>query len=318
MPAHERLRLPDPELSRPALVLARRFVQRWDLHARQLDDGRYICVRKHLNVGHLFAHLRGEITLGTYLLDQESQARFLVLDADDAQGWAGLGRLSRALVGENVSAYLEKSRRGGHLWLFLAQPVAGREVRAFGLGLLATHQVEGVELFPKQGRIATGPGSLVRMPFGVHRLSGRRYGFHTTDGSPLAPTTREQIHALKTPETVPEASFEAYQSFASSRPPSAITEPLEAPTGTVSERIKASVTVLEFVSQYVELTPKASGALGLCPFHDDHHPSFGVNDAGNYWHCFAGCGGGSVIDFWMKWRGCDFASAVKELATMLF
>jgi len=69
---------------------------------------------------------------------------------------------------------------------------------------------------------------------------------------------------------------------------------------TLSERIKASVTVLEFVSQYVELTPTKSGAIGLCPFHDDHRPSFGVNAEGNYWHCFAGCGEGSVIAFWMQ------------------
>jgi len=39
------------------------------LRAQQLDDGRHICVHELLNVGHLFAHLRGEITLGTYLLD---------------------------------------------------------------------------------------------------------------------------------------------------------------------------------------------------------------------------------------------------------
>ena len=45
----------------------------------------------------------------------------------------------------------------------------------------------------------------------------------------------------------------------------------------ILERIKASVTVLEFVSQYVDLKPTASGAVGLCP--------------GNYWDCFAGCGG---------------------------
>jgi DNA primase len=87
--------------------------------------------------------------------------------------------------------------------------------------------------------------------------------------------------------------------------------------GTVSERIKASVTVLEFVSQYVDLKPTASGAIGLCPFHDDHHPSFGVNAEGDYWNCWAGCGGGSVIDFWMRWRKCDFTTAVKELAEML-
>ncbi|MHA2380553.1 MAG: CHC2 zinc finger domain-containing protein [Candidatus Thorarchaeota archaeon] len=85
----------------------------------------------------------------------------------------------------------------------------------------------------------------------------------------------------------------------------------------VSEKIKSSVTVLEFVSQYVDLKPTGSGAISLCPFHDDHRPSFGVNDEGNYWHCFAGYGGGSVIDFWMNWRECDFTTAIKELAEML-
>jgi hypothetical protein len=29
------------------------------------------------------------------------------------------------------------------------------------------------------------------------------------------------------------------------------------------------------------------GAIGLCPFHDDQHPSFGMNDQENCWHCFA-------------------------------
>ena len=99
-----------------------------------------------------------------------------------------------------------------------AAQVAGREARAFGLGLLAAHQVERVELFPKQDQLSGGPGSLIRMPFGVHWLTGRRYGFYTADGSPLAPTIREQIYALGAPETVPEAAFEAYRSLASSRP----------------------------------------------------------------------------------------------------
>jgi hypothetical protein len=85
MASPERPLLPDTELARPALVLAQRFVQRWDLYARQVDDGSYVCVHEPLNVDLLFAHLRGEITLGAYLLDQDSRARFLVLDADDAQ-----------------------------------------------------------------------------------------------------------------------------------------------------------------------------------------------------------------------------------------
>jgi hypothetical protein len=131
MVERERLLLPDAELSRPVLILAQRFVQRWGLHARQLDDGSYVCVHEQLNVGYLSAHLRGEITLGAYLLDQESRARFVVFDADDAQSWERLGHLVSALADENVQTYLERSRWGGHLWLFLAEAVTGREVRAF-------------------------------------------------------------------------------------------------------------------------------------------------------------------------------------------
>jgi DNA primase len=42
-----------------------------------------------------------------------------------------------------------------------------------------------------------------------------------------------------------------------------------------------------------------------------------VNDKGNYWNCFSGCGGGSVIDWWMKRQNCDFTTAVTELAQMV-
>jgi DNA primase len=80
---------------------------------------------------------------------------------------------------------------------------------------------------------------------------------------------------------------------------------------------------MEFVGRYVNLRPNEGGALGLCPFHDDQHPSFGVNEKGNYWHCFAGCGGGSIIDFWSLWRkknGLDpsFVATITDMAELLF
>jgi hypothetical protein len=93
---------------------------RQDRRARQLDDGSYVCIHEPLNVGHLLDHLRGEITLGAYLPDQESRARFVVLDADDAQAWKCLGHLARALADEDVPSYLERSRRGGTFWLQIA------------------------------------------------------------------------------------------------------------------------------------------------------------------------------------------------------
>ena len=84
-------RQPNPEqLGRLATIMDEVFIQRHDLYARQLDNGRYVCVREPLTQAHLEAHLRGDITLGTYLLDAESKGRFLVLDADDDPNWRRL------------------------------------------------------------------------------------------------------------------------------------------------------------------------------------------------------------------------------------
>ena len=69
---------------------------------------------------------------------------------------------------------------------------------------MAYHGLEGIELFPKQDHITDGPGSLIRMPFGVHWRTGRRYAFYAPGGVPLAPSVRGQIDALGAAEPVPE------------------------------------------------------------------------------------------------------------------
>lgn len=305
------------ELSSLAVDLAQRFVQRWDIYARQLEDGRYICIHEPLQTSHLHDHLNEQITLGIYILDERSQARFLVYDADNNQRFSDLTWLSQKLASEDIPTYLETSRRGGHLWLFFPLPIPGYTVRDFGRQLLLAHKIEGIELFPKQDQLAGGPGSLIRMPFGLHRITGQRYGFVTPQGEPLAPTFRKQIQILSSPKTVPEAAFLTYRPQVSSKPILAVFEGSEQSRRMLSERIKTSVTVLEFVSQYVDLKPTNNGGVGICPFHDDQRPSLSVNDQGNYWHCFAGCGGGSVIDFWMRWHDCEFTIAIAELAHML-
>lgn len=198
------------ELSRPAMVLAKRFVQRWDIYARQLNDGRYICVHEPLNVEHLCAHLRGEITLGAYCLDQKNKARFMVFDADDEEGLHQLIQLNSQLAQNGYPSYLESSRRGGHLWFFFEKPISGREARLFGRGILEESGMEGIELFPKQDRLSQGPGSLIRMPFGIHRVTGLQYGFITPQRKPLAPSIREQIHTFSTPQTISELMIKAY------------------------------------------------------------------------------------------------------------
>ena len=315
---------PNPEqLSNLARILDDVFIQRHDLYARQLDNGRYVCVREALTQAHLEAHLRGDITLGTYLLDVESNGRFLVLDADDDPDWRRLRGVSKVLENMDTESYLERSRRGGHLWLFFEQALPGREIREFGQGLLTHFNIDSVELFPKQNQLKTGPGSLVRLPFGVHRRTGKRYGFYDTQRRPLAPALSWQIMVLEDRETVPIPVFEQFRDAGSRKPKRGGFDSAERPrrariekgNGLLpSERIKAAVSVREFVSQFVELS---SSGTGICPFQDDHNPSFNVNDDEEYWFCFTCDKGGSVIDFWMALKDCDFKTAIRELSVQI-
>ncbi len=306
-------------------VLGTQFVQRRDVYARQLADGRYVSVKKPLKNSHLFAHLRGDITLGAYVLSEQSRSHFLVFDADDAPDWRRLKALAAVLDEQGTVSYLEPSRRGGHLWLFFDTPLTGKEIRTFGKGLLGYFSIEGIELFPKQEKLTSGPGSLIRLPFGIHRRSNRRYGFYLPDSTPLAPTLREQIQALSAPETVSKTVFDQFLAYVPAKPERGFSDTPHAPRREVNqldrdtdlplwEQIRAAITVRQFVLRHVELSPSG---MGLCPFHDDHNPSLSVNDEKNYWYCFACEEGGDVIKFWMKWQGYDFNTLVEDVAEML-
>jgi len=81
------------------------------------------------------------------------------------------------------------------------------------------------------------------------------------------------------------------------------------------ERVRAAVDFVELVGARTEL--KRAGArryTGLCPFHEERSPSFGIDPVEKLYHCF-GCGvGGDVFSFVMETEGLDFASALEALA----
>lgn len=303
-------------LFRCAGILARRFIQRWDLYAQQLDNGRYLCIHEPLTTERLISHLQGEITLGTYILNQRDEARFVVFDADDPHGFDRLAYLAERLANEGVPSYLEASRRGGHLWLFFRHPLPGMQAREIGLGIQSEHKIEQLEVFPKQYQLGDGPGSLIRLPFGIHRSSGARYPFFDVFRQSLGKSVTQQILSLQQVKHVPPQTLERYTSLIPRVHDREVRKELPSKNDSLADRVKASVNTIDFLSNYIELTPTSSGAVGLCPFHDDHRPSLGVNETGNYWHCFAGCGGGSIIDFWVKWRGVNFEESVRQLATI--
>lgn len=317
-----RERQPDREIEDATVVAyAQTFVSRRDQYPVQIATGTYITVHKELTDDLVAAHLQGYITLGAYALNPDGWAKWVCFDADSDERWKELLRLAKKLGTDSVVPYLEPSRRGGHLWLFTpAYP--GIQIRRFAKQLLEESEIDEMEIYPRQNKPDKGPGSLVRLPLGIHKLTGKRYHFINLDATPLAPTIRDQIRVLTNPKRVPADFIDQILEHApksaniSPTPHFVLNPDIDGP---VSERIKARISVFDFVSQYIELDPNGKGH---CPFHDDEHKSFQVNFDGNYWNCYAGCGGGSIIDFWTKWREKnhqkgDFKSTIGDLAKML-
>ncbi|HEY0560062.1 MAG: primase [Mycobacterium sp.] len=79
--------------------------------------------------------------------------------------------------------------------------------------------------------------------------------------------------------------------------------------------VRDRVNVVEVVGSVVTLRNAGGGRLkGLCPFHDEKSPSFTVNPALGFYHCF-GCGeSGDVISFVRQTQQLSFVEAVEVLA----
>ncbi len=80
------------------------------------------------------------------------------------------------------------------------------------------------------------------------------------------------------------------------------------------KQIKASTDIGRVIGQYVSLQQKGGKLTGLCPFHDDHHPSLTVDCRRQTFTCFA-CGTyGDVFTFIQRIENCSFAEAVNRLS----
>ncbi len=293
------------ELQEAAKGIYDTFVNRRDAFALQLDDGRYFASHRDITTQHIVGHLRGQITIGVYLLGTDGTAKFSVIDADDNEG---LEKLVKAHETLGLPSYLESSRRGGHLWFFFEEPTGAKIAKNFGLEIAKRFLIEA-EVFPKQSE-SEGPGSCIRLPFGIHKKTGERYPFIGLGN------WRQQLDALIDPTRIPLDAIMKYQYQEPERKKTTPTFDSVGDSGDLPlwEKVKSQITVKEMVEQYVDLNAKG---IGNCPFHDDSVPSLSVNEKENYWNCFSGCGGGSVIDFWMKMNSMDFKEAVHDLAERL-
>lgn len=214
----------------PSDALLARFVSlfqgREGVYARQWSNRQratgYTPIREPFTHAVARNHLLGNVTVGIYPLRVDNTVIFTALDLDvsktlmehgepDSPARQGamerLGQYADALrtcaARYGLHAYIEDSGyKGRHVWIFFEEPLPARSARRLGQALCRTTGPVpwdvSVEVFPKQGTLPPdGLGNLIKLPYGLHRLSGRRSSF--LDGDTRLPD-RFILDILRTPE----------------------------------------------------------------------------------------------------------------------
>src|SRR3954468_7820452 len=79
-------------------------------------------------------------------------------------------------------------------------------------------------------------------------------------------------------------------------------------------QVKEGSDIVQIVGQYVPLKRAGSKYLGVCPFHNDRHPSMNVNPRMGIYKCFACGAGGDAIKFVQEFERVGFVEAVRLVA----
>lgn len=83
-----------------------------------------------------------------------------------------------------------------------------------------------------------------------------------------------------------------------------------------AEQLKSQLDIVEVVGQYVRLKRQGAGQrfVGLCPFHSEKTPSFGVHSTLQYYKCFGCDAAGDVFKFVQQIESLTFPETLKLLA----
>jgi len=83
-----------------------------------------------------------------------------------------------------------------------------------------------------------------------------------------------------------------------------------------AEHLKNQLNIVDVIGHYVRLKRQGAGQryVGLCPFHSEKTPSFGVHSALGYYKCFGCQEGGDVFKFVQQIESLTFPEALKVLA----
>lgn len=163
------------------------------------------CVREPLSVDTFKQHLYGNVFIGVYPAFNYKNETWCIWGCSDIDydnpdhAWL----LHDAFEAAGVTSWVEKTRRGYHIWVFASDLVPARNMRRM---FLAAHQVADLpakEVNPKQETLANGQvGNYVRLPYPNHGKPERI--FINRDASPIwiDDFVQEAKASLMTPEVI--------------------------------------------------------------------------------------------------------------------
>lgn len=196
------------------------FAGREDIYARETIQygGKHVVeqVLEPLTEDVIKAHLRGEVTVCTYVQRSNHTAHFLVLDVDISkkillqyQGNAEALTRYMQLAGVQTQKLLHilnqlglkgypefSGRRGYHIWVFFSEWVPVRYLHLLEDVIEKRYQSEQteeiqVEYFPNQIKVKPGSaGQGIRLPLGIHGKSGQVSRMLEEDLTPVAEISR--------------------------------------------------------------------------------------------------------------------------------
>jgi hypothetical protein len=255
-------------------------------------------VALELNEDIIRRHLQGEITIGLYAINPDNQCcKWVAIDADYKHAMEDLLKLQYRLGQDGVQPALEMSRRGGHLWIFLAAPLLARDCRIYihdialrlGVPVKGSGLREGIEVFPKHDVIAAGGfGNAIRGPLGIHRGASRRFWFYGADY-----TVEAQIAYLNRLRKLTEQELQLF--IAGKEKPKPDNSPKERSTESAfrGRSARSDFRILDHVGplrkvgrNYVTRCPSCAEA-----GHDRSGDNLAILiDDPRFYQCWAGCG----------------------------
>jgi len=241
-------------------------------------------------------HLEGEITVGLYAINPATQrCKWVAIDADYRNAMEDLLKLQYYLGQDKVDPALEMSKRGGHLWIFLAAPLLAGECRIYihdlaarlGVPVKGSGLADGIEVFPRHNAIGEGEfGNAIRGPLGIHRGANRRFWFYGADY-----TLEAQMAYLNRLRKMGEEELRRFIAGKATPPlPCAIRSDRQ--TAHVVRTTRAQFQILEHVGKVRKV---GRNYVGRCPScADSGHDRSGDNLAvliqdPRFYKCWAGC-----------------------------